>query len=199
MVYPFSRAERIEPKLARWLRNLEEYVRHNERNNEQKQQKPGRRTKVAILDNGILSIPPTSQNIPLDVGFDQASLSLPPVEKIGENGNHDIQDRSVHQADQIENDKSLWSRIKAGRSFVEGESTISPWLFASNPHGTQMANMICAIDPFCEIYIARVAEDAYGVTPKRVQKVCCSISFGLIALGYLKVLIFCAVCRTVEV
>ena len=29
-------------------------------------------------------------------------------------------------------------------------------MFASDPH-TQMVNIICAIDPWCEIYVAKVA------------------------------------------
>ncbi|KAK1471413.1 hypothetical protein CTAM01_16536 [Colletotrichum tamarilloi] len=33
-----------------------------------------------------------------------------------------------------------------------------------------MANLICAIDPLCEIYVARVAEDAFGIRPDRVAK-----------------------------
>ncbi|XXH00917.1 hypothetical protein Hte_007268 [Hypoxylon texense] len=33
-----------------------------------------------------------------------------------------------------------------------------------------MANLICAIDPFCEIYVARVAEDSFGITPERVAE-----------------------------
>ncbi|KAI5924908.1 peptidase S8/S53 domain-containing protein [Camillea tinctor] len=34
-----------------------------------------------------------------------------------------------------------------------------------------MANLICAIDPFCEIYVARVAEDSFGITSERVAKI----------------------------
>lgn len=72
---------------------------------------------------------------------------------------------------ELEYNSSLSSRIKEGRSFVAGGSSHSPWHLACNPHGTQMANLICAIDPLCEIYVARVAEDAVGITPDRVTKV----------------------------
>ncbi|PTB38219.1 hypothetical protein M441DRAFT_71677 [Trichoderma asperellum CBS 433.97] len=64
---------------------------------------------------------------------------------------------------------SLWSSIKAGRSFVDDGSKVYPWLFASDPHGTQMANL-CAMDPFCELYVARVAEGKYGITPDRAAR-----------------------------
>lgn len=67
-------------------------------------------------------------------------------------------------------EQGLWSRIKAGRSFVDSASKFCPWQFPSDPHGTQMANLICAIDPLCEIYVARVAEDAVGIKPDNVAK-----------------------------
>ena len=34
-----------------------------------------------------------------------------------------------------------------------------------------MANLICALDPLCEIYVARVAEDAFGIKADNVAKV----------------------------
>ncbi|KAF5012574.1 hypothetical protein F66182_15251, partial [Fusarium sp. NRRL 66182] len=33
-----------------------------------------------------------------------------------------------------------------------------------------MANLICALDPLCEIYVARVAEDAFGIKADNVAK-----------------------------
>ncbi|KAL1890307.1 hypothetical protein Sste5346_008309 [Sporothrix stenoceras] len=33
-----------------------------------------------------------------------------------------------------------------------------------------MANLICAIDPLCELYVARIAEDAVGIKPDSVAK-----------------------------
>lgn len=67
--------------------------------------------------------------------------------------------------------KSLWTHIETGRSFVDSSSRSSPWQFPSDPHGTQMANLVCAIDPSCKLYVARVAEDAFGITAERVAKV----------------------------
>ncbi|KAF4460275.1 hypothetical protein FALBO_12951 [Fusarium albosuccineum] len=128
-------------------------------------------TKVAILDNGILSIPHISRHASGVTGssYDE--------EKPGTNthgGAPDKPDDSNPEldstAEDAEDSRSLWKRIKEGRSFVDANSKHSPWYFASNAHGTQMANLICAIDPFCEIYVARVAEDAFGITPKRVEK-----------------------------
>jgi hypothetical protein len=35
-----------------------------------------------------------------------------------------------------------------------------------------MANLICAFDPYCELYVARVGEDTLGIMAKRVEQVC---------------------------
>ncbi|KAI1819685.1 hypothetical protein F4861DRAFT_526015 [Xylaria intraflava] len=133
---------RIAPKLARWLNNLEVVV------NQRKSMRDGlyNPTKVAILDNGILSIPPVSYDVSKNGSFGHMKES------------------------HFEDNKSLWSHIQDGRSFVVENSRLNPWQFASDPHGTQMANLICAIDPFCEMYVARVAEDSLGITPDRVAK-----------------------------
>ncbi|KAI0169132.1 peptidase S8/S53 domain-containing protein, partial [Hypoxylon sp. FL1284] len=132
---------RVAPKLARWLQNLEVVVKRKKREGNFTP------TKVAILDTGILSISPVSN----DATRDGTTAS---------NGTKD----------QSEESRSVWSRIEDGRSFVDDNSRLSPWLFASDPHGTQMANLICAIDPFSVIYVARVAEDSFGIKSERVAK-----------------------------
>lgn len=77
------------------------------------------------------------------------------------------------QNDKSRGHRTLWSRIKEGCSFVDDDYQLSPWLFASHPHGTQMANLICALDPACQLYVAKVTDGTYGITPYRVAKVCC--------------------------
>ncbi|KAH6951191.1 hypothetical protein BKA56DRAFT_535586 [Ilyonectria sp. MPI-CAGE-AT-0026] len=154
-------ANRISPKLAQLLKKLGSEVSGRGGGF-----KP---TKVAILDNGILSIPPISHNASGDAGSGYGN------ETLGINGHGGATNRRDGSdpggaAKEAEDSRSLWKRIKEGRSFVDADSKHSPWYFASNAHGTQMANLICAIDPFCEIYVARVAEDAFGITPKRVEK-----------------------------
>ncbi|TRX88928.1 hypothetical protein FHL15_010156 [Xylaria flabelliformis] len=89
-----------------------------------------RRTRVAILDSGILAIPPLQA-------------------KEGEN-------------------KGLWPRIAEGESFIDDTTRLAPWQFASDPHGTQIANIISAIDPHCEIYVAKVTEGRHGIMPDNV-------------------------------
>lgn len=96
-----------------------------------------RRTRVAILDSGILTIP-------------------------------------MLQAEKEENN-GMWPRIAEGESFFNDTDRLPPWQFASDPHGTQIANVISAIDPHCEIYIAKVTEGRHGIKPDNVADVCKSI------------------------
>jgi hypothetical protein len=98
----------------------------------------GRRTRVAILDSGILTIPPL-------------------------------------QAEEEKN-SGLWPRIAEGETFIDNTSRLPPWQFASDPHGTQIANVISAIDPHCEIYVAKVTESRHGILPDNVADVCFTVS-----------------------
>lgn len=167
-------AHRIAPKLAWWLRTYltPEVARRKREGNTAKP------TKVVILDNGILSISPVPHSgvedeAPEEEGWAHVGGSS----KTGDaaysssNGKPGGPPDFAHEESQYDDSKTLWNRIKEERSFVDGSSRLSPWSFASNPHGTQMANLICAIDPFCELYVARVAEDAMGITSKRVAQV----------------------------
>jgi hypothetical protein len=121
---------------------------------------------VAILDNGILSISPVSQHGTEDTAGDTAKFNKKPA------GGNAGDSTDTAESEQPDESRSLWSRIVDGHSFVDGDSKLSPWLFASDPHGTQMANLICALDPYCELYVARVGEDTMGITAKRVEQVC---------------------------
>ena len=51
-------------------------------------------------------------------------------------------------------------RIKMGTSFVHDKSSsvLKPWWLPSHEHGTQMADIIRSIDPWCELYIAQITE-----------------------------------------
>ncbi|PMD38046.1 subtilisin-like protein [Hyaloscypha variabilis F] len=70
-------------------------------------------------------------------------------------------------------------QIAKGRSFVRREHTMglidkkkimreSPWWLSIDAHGTQMAQFICAVDPCCELYIAKVCERRNDITLERV-------------------------------
>jgi hypothetical protein len=75
--------------------------------------------------------------------------------------------------------RHIANQIIEGKSFVYDGSYESPWWHASIPHGTQMASLICAIDPCCELYIAKVGDITspnvdlgnVPVTPEKVAEV----------------------------
>ncbi|KAL7973096.1 hypothetical protein HDV63DRAFT_414849, partial [Trichoderma sp. SZMC 28014] len=167
-------AHRVTPRLAKFLKSLGDFIPARENEIGQKI----RRTRVAIIDNGILSITPrtydkiggkqnrdnteegASVKSPGAKGaFNYSSSRDKNIDALGEDQKYEASER-----------KSLWSSIKAGRSFVDDGVKVSPWLFASDSHGTQMANLICAMDPFCELYVARVSEGKYGITPDRAAR-----------------------------
>ncbi|KAL1889130.1 hypothetical protein Sste5346_009076 [Sporothrix stenoceras] len=150
-------------------------------------------TRVAILDNGVLSISPVASEISASrVTKDQGlpvvdkdvtnprtnSIGIKPTVGNVAGGASGTQTPQQQQPGMVgggsstndEGGKGLWSRIKAGRSFVDSNSKFCPWQFPSDPHGTQTANLICALDPLCEIYVARVAEDAFGIKADNVAK-----------------------------
>jgi hypothetical protein len=194
MLYPLAdhsfhrtSAQRVAPRLARFLRSLEYFIPEREAQVDRKL----KRTKVAIIDNGILSITPRAQDNKLtdagkrnNEGNAEGPLSTPSSPAMARNAGFPDGKKNTASAgfgegphpDPSGRNRSLWSRIVEGRSFVDDGSKVSPWLFASDPHGTQMANLICAMDPFCELYVARVAEGTYGITPTRVARVCITIS-----------------------
>ncbi|CAF3625818.1 unnamed protein product [Fusarium graminearum] len=171
MIVPLFRGsctQRLDPKLGRWLESLNKYYQHSFSNDAFKP------TKVAILDDGVLSVSPTARKtaVSLSGGENQEDVSWDSNDNSKSNTpvGRKSGSATIRSDAELEYNSSLSSRIKEGRSFVAGGSSHSPWHLACNPHGTQMANLICAIDPLCEIYVARVAEDAVGITPDRVTK-----------------------------
>ncbi|CAH0024479.1 unnamed protein product, partial [Clonostachys rhizophaga] len=160
----------LSPRLAKLVQDLSGKVYEGIRSGQFK------RTKVAILDNGILCVPPVLQ----------ASQSLPSVIEDGLNENETTSEKvkstqspqSTREAPLSSNPKQktngdkqgLWYRIRGGKSFVESSSRFNPWQFPSDAHGTQMANLICALDPYCDLYVARVAETTVGINAASVAK-----------------------------
>ncbi|KAF2870617.1 hypothetical protein BDV95DRAFT_574246 [Massariosphaeria phaeospora] len=74
---------------------------------------------------------------------------------------HSIEDPNPSNQLPVIHGSDFADRIVAGRSFVydrDGEEV--PWYLASDPHGTQMTRLICAINPCCEVYVARVGENS---------------------------------------
>lgn len=67
---------------------------------------------------------------------------------------------------------SLAKRIVEGISLVSRDNEEQAWWHATDPHGTQMATIICSINPCCDLYVVKVAEsNASGITGHNVAKV----------------------------
>jgi hypothetical protein len=78
-------------------------------------------------------------------------------------------------SDATSEEADLKQRIKDGITFVPHEPDIdraNHWWLPSRSHGTHMANIICGIDPFCELYVARVvAEHESGSSAMRAENI----------------------------
>ncbi|RYP07033.1 hypothetical protein DL764_002792 [Monosporascus ibericus] len=59
--------------------------------------------------------------------------------------------------------------IERGVSYVKADTDstdrILPWWMVSDPHGTQMASLVSAVNPWCRLYIARVGKGRRDILP----------------------------------
>lgn len=88
------------------------------------------RTKVALIDSGIVLVGPKDKS--------KASGDSPFLKN--------------------KTNDDLAQRVVGGTSFVNRDDEEPVWWHASEAHGTQMARLICSIDPCCDLYIVKVAE-----------------------------------------
>ncbi|KAM0518153.1 hypothetical protein ACHAPE_004560 [Trichoderma viride] len=179
MAYAHSQiSERAVPKLSKFIRSYDSYIHDLIDRAKRGGSIRFRPTKIALIDNGILSISAKTDNLhdaPLDEWHFDDSLDSTILQKEsampkGKDDRYNNSSTKPQEQKDAKNNKTLWSRIKDGCSFVDDDSRLSSWLFASNPHGTQMANLICAIDPCCDLYVAKVTEGRYDIKPDRVAK-----------------------------
>lgn len=60
--------------------------------------------------------------------------------------------------------------IERGVSYVKADTDsadrILPWWMVSDPHGTQMASLVAATNPWCRLYIARVGKGRRDILPE---------------------------------
>lgn len=117
--------------------------------------------KVAVIDNGVIALNSMSGNEPIDLpSAPNASPSI-----------------------------KLLKHLKKGThtSFFHPDGSESPWWHADDPHGTQMANLIAAIDPRCALYIARVCShvEANDIRIEQVIKVTKALLFPWSTRSYL--------------
>ncbi|KAL8370809.1 hypothetical protein RB595_000920 [Gaeumannomyces hyphopodioides] len=134
-----SRAQRVALKLSRFIQSYRglAHRRHGE--------DAGygfRPIKVAIIDNGILSVASKAHDSSSGLSGSHEDLARSPRGK-QERTDKTYGERSRGSSLTYDffSSESLSSRIELGRSFVDDNFKLSPWFFASNPHGTQMANL----------------------------------------------------------
>ncbi|KAL5085258.1 hypothetical protein Trisim1_010700 [Trichoderma cf. simile WF8] len=66
---------------------------------------------------------------------------------------------------------TLQRRIIEGISLVSRDEEEQNWWHATEPHGTQMAALICTLNPFVDLYVVKVAEsNGSGITGHNVAK-----------------------------
>lgn len=121
------------------------------------------RTKVAVIDSGVvIAGGKTSSQTQTTV---DGLGSMREVEPDLDNSNIQMAEpgKSSLEVRQKGRDR-LWTddlahRVVDGKSFVNtGDDEEQVWWHASEPHGTQMARLICSIDPYCDLYVVKVAE-----------------------------------------
>jgi len=71
---------------------------------------------------------------------------------------------------------TLKKNIAKGVSYVtadseNGERTL-PWWMVADTHGTLMTSVIQTVNPFCQLYIARVGKGRKDILPTNAAKVC---------------------------
>lgn len=73
---------------------------------------------------------------------------------------------------------TLQRRIIEGISLVNRDEEEQNWWHATEPHGTQMAALICTLNPFVDLYVVKVAEsNGSGITGHNVAKVRTALYF----------------------
>jgi len=70
---------------------------------------------------------------------------------------------------------SLKENIAKGVSFVKADpengDRILPWWMVADPHGTQMASLVKMMNPYCQLYIARVGKGRKDILPEDAAEV----------------------------
>ncbi|EFY84995.1 hypothetical protein MAC_08979 [Metarhizium acridum CQMa 102] len=132
--------------------------------------KPFQPVRVAVIDNGVLSISPSHETHSAFPNGLHTFNNLSADDNV-EGSSSKNMSQGEYQIDKNGRQNTLSSPMKKGQSFVEENFRVSPWFFASDPHETEMANLICAIDPCCDLYVAKVNEERSGIIPARVERI----------------------------
>ncbi|KAL6696676.1 hypothetical protein J3F84DRAFT_407452 [Trichoderma pleuroticola] len=155
----------VGPNLAAFINKYQLTIRSK---------KDSHRTKVALIDSGIVVV---GGKRAMRFGAYDMENELKLGENIERPGQELIPngDNNSQPIDSQSEETEKWWNQDLSRQVVEGESFVNTgddeeqvWWHASEPHGTQMARLICSVDPCCELYVAKVAETRSSGVPADV-------------------------------
>lgn len=154
-----SSSDLVGSHLARFIQNFSQY--HYENIGTKK-------TKIALIDSGVVVVGGShGENYERKEGKREKKVK---EEKEGREEKKVVEEREENEGSA--SGSVLAQRIVEGISLVSRDNEEQPWWHATEPHGTQMATLICSINPFCELYVVKVAEsNASGITGHNVAKV----------------------------
>ncbi|KAF4545351.1 uncharacterized protein LTHEOB_5184 [Lasiodiplodia theobromae] len=114
------------------------------------------RTKVALIDSGVVLVSGKAKTkIQAQTAERKRETTQGKESMIEEVGGDETE--AIIKSHSSAND--LASRVVDGKSFVNtGDDEEQVWWHASEPHGTQMARLICSIDPCCKLHVVKVTE-----------------------------------------
>lgn len=124
------------------------------------------KTKVAIIDSGVVIAGGRARahGVESEEKFESESeLDLKPSSKVN----------PMILAKEKRYTNDLARHVVDGTSLVDtGDDEEQVWWHASEPHGTQMARLICSMDSRCELYAIKVAETrSSGISANVVAEV----------------------------
>jgi hypothetical protein len=113
-----------------------------------------RRIKVALVDSGIVAV---------DINKRAKNVSQGRLVRMGNN--------QTNGAENEEEEEDISLPVTVGCSFVYKDSNTLPWHYSEDAHGTQMAHLIRALDPRCDLIVARVGGRRNPITAKNLAAV----------------------------
>ncbi|KAI1102144.1 hypothetical protein F4804DRAFT_313992 [Jackrogersella minutella] len=116
-----------------------------------------KRTKVAVIDSGVIIVGGKSKHEVLEDVINSQNIN---ASNDGQGPTmRNVQRAAAHKGEECTSRNDLVERVADGKSYVNtGDDEEQVWWHASEPHGTQMARLICSIDPCCKLYVVKVAE-----------------------------------------
>jgi hypothetical protein len=141
------------------------------------------RTRVALIDSGVVVVSgkrnKTGSSATRAHEVNGGGTKSPTTDTHGPLRSSALLSTTLADQEQEDRAENGWwtddlaMHIEDGKSFVTtGDNEEQVWWHASEPHGTQMARLICSIDPSCRLLVAKVAETrSHGISANVVAEV----------------------------